>query len=360
MNDFKPLAGVRVLDFTHVIAGPLAGFYLAQMGAEVTKVESPGGGVVRSRPQGAASFLALNAGKQCVTLDLSAEADRAQAIEMARATDVLIDSRRPGVLDRYGLDPAALQAANPRLIYCAITGYGRIGPWQHWAAYDHVIQAATGMALLAGNEGDEPIKTGFPVVDAATGILAALAIVSALRERDLTGRGRILDCSMTAAAMQLMYPLACSALTLGTIPPRQGNQGFSGSPASDLFETCDGWIALGANTPKQLVALLAVLQRPEIAGDAQCFDPPLDPNASGDFLSARDPLRLKNLLAQAVRAWSATELENACAGANVPAARVRTVVEFANEAKALDALGTLALSQQGAQVISPGLGFRVE
>ncbi len=360
MMDFKPLVGVRVLDFSHVIAGPLASFYLAQMGAEVIKVESrDGGDVMRRTPQGAASFLALNAGKTTLALDLADEADHAQALAQAQRADVLLDNLRPGVLERFGLGADVLHIGHPGLIYCTISGYGRSGVWQQRAAYDHVIQAATGMMLASGRDGDPPMKMGFPAVDAATGILAALAIVSALRERDTTGVGRVIDCSMTAAAMQLMYPFACAALTIGTSPPRVGNQGFSGSPSADLFETREGWIALGANTPKQLLALLQVLGRPEIAADPACFDPPLVADAQAEFVRAKDPQRLRELLDAALRERAAAELEDACAAAGVPAARVRTVAEFATEAKAHDALGTLTLSQPGCTVISPGLGFRV-
>ena len=200
MNDFKPLAGVRVLDFTHVIAGPLATFYMARMGAEVIKVENRRVGDVMRRGKGLPAFVAMNAGKQCMSLDLADAADRERALALALESDVLVDSLRPGALDRYGLGEAELRAANPKLIYCSISGWGRQGPWQGRPAYDHVIQAATGMMLMAGHEGEPPIKTGFPVVDAGTGITAALAIIAALRERDTSGHGRYLDVSMTAAA----------------------------------------------------------------------------------------------------------------------------------------------------------------
>jgi crotonobetainyl-CoA:carnitine CoA-transferase CaiB-like acyl-CoA transferase len=361
MQDFKPLSGIRVLDFTHVIAGPLASFYMAQLGADVIKVEAPNGGdVMRRTPQGAASFLALNAGKQVRTIDLATPAGRDEALQLAAESDVLLDSLRPGALERHGLGPAAVQALQPRLIYCAISGWGRHGPMAECPAYDHVIQAATGMMLTAGREGDDPIKIGFPVVDAATGILGALAIVCALRERDATGRGRIIDASMAAAAMQLMYPFACGALTAGITPPRMGNQGFSGSPAADIFRTLDGWIALGANTPRQFIALLGVLKRPEIAADPAFFDPPLSADAPAEFLRARDPQRLQELLAQIIAAWRASDLEAACAEARVPAARVRGIGEFASQPHLHYALGALQLGDGPVKVVSPGLGFRVE
>ncbi|MDW3685941.1 CoA transferase [Cupriavidus sp. CV2] len=359
MNDFKPLAGVRVLDFTHVIAGPLATFYMARMGAEVIKVENRRGGDVMRRGKGLPAFVAMNAGKQCMSLDLADAADRERALALALESDVLVDSLRPGALDRYGLGEAELRAANPKLIYCAISGWGRQGPWQGRPAYDHVIQAATGMMLMAGHEGEPPIKTGFPVVDAGTGITAALAIIAALRERDTSGHGRYLDVSMTAAAMQLMYPFACHALTEGEAPPRVGNQGYSGSPAADLFAVRDGWVALGANTPSQFIALLALLGRADIARDATYFEKPLDADAPAEFLRSCNPAALRTELATAIAGWTAVALENACAKAGVACARVRTIAEFAAEARDADALGTVSLSDAGCEVRSPGLGFRV-
>ena len=359
MEAFRPLSGIRVVDFSHVIAGPLATFYLAQLGAEVVKVENRRGGDVMRRGDSLLSFVALNAGKQELALDLADPADRDQALALAREADVLVDSLRPGALERHGLGDEALRKANPRLIYCSISGYGRDGPWQGRSAYDHVIQAATGMMLMAGLEGEPPIKTGFPVVDAATGMLAALAIVSALRERDATGKGRFIDVAMTAAAMQLMYTFSCAALTEGSTPPRIGNQGYSGSPAANLFQARDGWVATGANTPRQLIALLGVLGRPDIGRDPACFEQPLDADAPAEFLRAKDPLRLQSELAAAIRVWGGAELEDACGGVGVPCARVRTIAEFSGEALAHNALGTLRLSGQGCDVTSPGLGFRV-
>lgn len=359
MDDFRPLAGVRVLDFSHVVAGPLATFYLARLGAEVLKVEHRHGGDIMRRGKGLASFVALNAGKTGLALDLADPADRAQALALAGQADVLLDSLRPGVLERHGLGEAALRSAHPRLIYCAISGFGRTGEWAQRPAYDHVVQAATGMALMAGREGDPPIKTGFPVIDAATGIVAALAVLAALRERDATGRGRLLDVSMCGAALQLMYPFACEALTHGSSPPRVGNQGYSGSPAADFFATCDGGIAIGANTPRQLLALLDVLDLGTLAHDPQVFDAPPDPDAPAAFLRARDPGRLRERLARAIAAWPADALEAACAVARVPAARVRALGEFTREAVAAGALAPVALAQDGVEVCSPGLGFRV-
>ncbi len=358
MRSFQPLAGLRVLDFSHVIAGPLASFYLAQLGASVTKVEGPDGDIMR-KGRGLPAFVALNVGKDCIRLDLNNETDRASALTLASQADVLLDSLRPGVLDRFGLGATELRLAHPRLIYCAISGFGRRGPWADRSAYDHVVQAATGMTLMAGGENDAPIKTGFPVVDSATGIIAALAILATLRERDVTGHGRFIDVAMSAAAMQLMYPMACDALTRGTTPPRVGNQGYSGSPAADIFQARDGWLALGANTPRQFVALLQVLDLAALAFDPALFETPPSVSAPAKFLHSKDPAALRAALAAAVRGRDAAELDAACAQAGVPAARVRTIAEFAVDALTADGLCTVALAQDDIRITSPGLGFRI-
>ncbi len=263
----RALHGVRVLDFSHVIAGPFATFHLAQMGAQVQKVERPGGGdVMRRTASGLRAFTALNDGKELLEMRLRhARRAASEVLALAREADVLVDNYRPGVLERKGLGYDAVRARSTRVSCTArsratATATRRA---RERGAYDHVIQALTGMTMLAGEEGDPPLKIGFPVVDAATGILGALAVVAALRERDRTGRGCFLDVSMWASALQLMYTFACDTLTTGQDIARVGNKGFSGSPAADTLHCRDGWLAIGANTPAQVARLLQVLGVPD-------------------------------------------------------------------------------------------------
>ncbi|QYY28529.1 CoA transferase [Cupriavidus pinatubonensis] len=358
---FAPLSGIRVLDFSHVIAGPLATFYLAQLGATVLKMENANGGdVMRRTEKGRQGFVALNAGKQSHAVDLGNAADLARALEMAATCDVVVDNLRPGVLERFGLGFEAIRAVNPKVVYCTISGYGQhSGDVTGRPAYDHVIQAATGMAFMAGTEDDPPIKTGFPVVDAATGMQAALAILAGLRERDRLGCAVQLDVSMTGAALQLMYSFACEALTSGTTPPRVGNQGYSGSPTADFFATEDGWIALGANTPRQLMRLLEVLDLSHLASDPAYFAEPLDPDTPVSFVRSVDPARLKAVIADRVRTLGAEDLEHHLGPRGVPAAKVRKLGEFATEAQRHGRVSTVMLKDEDASVISPGLGFGV-
>lgn len=359
--EFLPLKGVRVLDFSHVIAGPFASHYLTQMGADVLKIENVNGGdVMRRNAKGPHAYLSYNAGKKHLALDITRADHRQRVLDEVAHADVLLDNLRPGTLDKNGLGPDTLRDVNSRLIYCAISGFGRQGKWARRPAYDHVVQAATGMMLMAGNDNDPPIKTGFPVVDTATGIIGALAMVSALRERDRTGKGLFLDVSMTAAAMQLMYPFACEALTGGEASPRVGNQAYSGSPAADLFDTADGGIALGANTPLQFLSLLKVLDLSELAQNQDYFETPISASAPAAFLRSKDPQALKQALGAKIREWTGEALETALMDVNVPAAQVQFINQFTEQALRTDGLTKVRLENDdgNVHVNTPGLGFR--
>lgn len=354
----QALRGVRVIDFSHVIAGPFATFQLALLGAEVIKIEKPGGGdVMRRTASGARAFTALNAGKDERAIDIAKPEGRASVLALARDADVMVDNYRPGVLRRHGLGYEDVKAVNPRIVYCAISGYGYGDPARaSHGAYDHVIQALTGMTMLAGLEGDPPVKTGFPVIDAATGMIAALAIVVALRERDRTGVGSFLDVSMWSSALQLMYTFACETLTTGEEIRRVGNKGYSGSPAADTFACRDGWLAIGANTPTHIARLMEVL------GVAQEAVAPLLEPEHGDgpaFARARDPEAFRALLAERFTHQSAADLEQRLNASGVPAARVRTLREFAQEAVATGLLEPVTLGEGEARAVTPGLGWRM-
>jgi len=353
-TEMTPLIGLKVLDFSHVIAGPFATFYLAQLGAEVTKIEKPGGGdVMRGNARGATQFTAFNAGKQCIEIDLQSDEGRAGALELARTCDVLLDNFRPGVLERHGLGYAAVRAINPKVIYCSVSGYGtQHAPWKTRGAYDHVIQAATGMAMLAGDPGGPPVKTGFPVVDVMTGVLAAFAITAAVQERSRTGNGCHVDVSMWGAALQLMYPFTVEALASGESPNRVGNKGYSGSPAAEYFEAADGsFIAIGANTPEQIGKLYGVLGWTAAQADAELLT-----------ACARDPQAFRDKLAAALKTRSAQDWEVPLHAVGVPAARVRTLSEFTAEARSAGALLPTLLSVAGTTgltVPTPGLGWTI-
>jgi len=313
--------------------------------------------VMRRTASGARAFTALNAGKLMREIDIAAEGGRAEVLALARGADVMVDNYRPGVLRRHGLGYDDVKAVNPRIIYCAISGYGYSDPARvPQGAYDHVIQAFTGMTMLAGIDGDPPLKTGFPVIDAATGIIGALAIVIALRERDRTGAGCFLDVSMWASALQLMYSFACETLTCDQEIPRVGNKGYSGSPAADTFACRDGWLAIGANTPAHIERLMQVVgvATAEVA-------PLLEPASESEpaFARARNPHAFRELLAARLVEHSAIDLEQRLNAAGVPAARVRTLREFTQEAVQTGLLQPTVLGEGEARAATPGLGWRV-
>ncbi|MEZ5818559.1 MAG: CoA transferase [Hyphomicrobiaceae bacterium] len=356
-QSFRPLEGVKVIDVSHVIAGPFATFHLAQMGADVLKVESLAGDVMRRGARGAQAFIALNAGKRKVRMDLAQPENLAHLKAQIAGADIFVDNLRPGSSEKLGLGWKALKSVNPRLVYCSISGFGRD---TSRPAYDHVVQAATGMTLASGAETDPPQKIGFPLIDSGAGIIAALAIVSALRERDRTGSGMLLDVSMAGAALQLMYPLTCEALTSGVRPARQGSQAFSGSPAADLFPTRDGGqIAFAANTPRQFLALLGVLGISQVASDPTLFETALTVDAPAAFLRAKNPSAVKQRISAATRDHDGADLERRCTEARVPAAVVRPLDVFAREAAEAGQLATTILEDEGTRVVSTGLGFKV-
>jgi crotonobetainyl-CoA:carnitine CoA-transferase CaiB-like acyl-CoA transferase len=343
------LSRFRMLDLTRQLPGPFCSMLLADLGMDVTAVSSP------TDPMGLGiPILARN--KKSLTLNLKSAEGREVFHRLAREADVVLEGSRPGAAQRLGVDWETLRRVNPRLVYCSISGFGRSS---QRPAYDHVVQGATGMTLATGNAGDPPAKIGFPLIDVGAGMLAALAIVSGLRERDRTGEGMLLDVSLAGAALQLMYPMTCEALTDGIDPVRAGSQAFSGSPAADLFATRDGWIAIAANTPRQFAGLLASLDIGHLARDPALFDPPLDPDAPAAFLRAKDAGALKAALGARIASLDAAELEARLTTARVPAARVRTLADFAGEADRDGTLAAVTLEDEGATVRSPGLGFKV-
>lgn len=344
------LHGIVVLDFSHVIAGPFATHYLAALGARVIKVENPHrGDSMRRNPQ---AFESFNHGKEVVQIDLDTAAGQAQAWELFAGADVLVDNMRPGVLARFGFSEADLRRKKPSLIHCAISGYGRRSAWAARPTYDHVVQAASGMTMLAGGEDDDPIKVGFPVIDSATGVLAALAIIAAIRRRDLTGAGESIDVSMLGAALQLMYPMTVASMATGKPPARVGNVGYSGSPGAETFPCRDGLLALGANTPQQMLALGTVL------GIRDQFERLLEGQTRGFVESTHGP-QLRELIRAAMADRSASDLEQALNAAQVPAARVRDLAQSVLEAEQQGVIEPWTLAGS-TTVRVPGLGFAAD
>ena len=271
----RMLEGIRVLDLTNVLSGPFATLHLALLGAEVIKVENPKGGDL-SRALGilpayseklmGTTFLAQNANKKSVTLNLKSPEGKAILEELVLGADVLVENFRPGVMARLGLDHPALARLNPRLIYCAISGFGATGPEAANPAYDQIIQGLSGAMSLTGEDGLTPLRTGFPLCDTVGGLNAAFAVMTALFHRERTGEGQFIDISLLDSIMPLMGWVTANLLIGGQEPVPMGNDNATAAP-SGTFRTQDGLMNIAANKQEQWESVCEVLGLPELKAD---------------------------------------------------------------------------------------------
>ncbi|QCI68480.1 CaiB/BaiF CoA transferase family protein [Phreatobacter stygius] len=270
-----PLAGLRILDMTNVLAGPFCCYQLAQLGADVIKVETPGTGdlarqlgadpELNSRLMGA-SFLAQNAGKRSVTINLKSPAGKAVFRRLVATADAVIENFRPGVMDRLGLGYEALTAVRPDLVYCAISGFGQDGPLKDNPAYDQIIQGLSGVMSVTGDKGSAGLRVGYPVADTFGGLTAAFAVAAALFRRERDGSGEKIDVSMLEATLVSMGWAVSNWLIAGVRPEPMGNDNVTASP-SGTFRTGDGLLNIAANKQEQFVMLCRIIGRPELTED---------------------------------------------------------------------------------------------
>jgi len=271
----KLLDGVRVLDMTNVLAGPFATLHLALAGAEVIKIENPEGGDL-ARKLGnvpelnqqlmGTSFLAQNSNKKSITLNLKDDGGKEIFARLVKSADLLVENFRPGVLARLGFGWPVLEEMNPRLIYCAISGFGQTGPDADKPAYDQIIQGLSGEMAVNGDERLNPLRAGFPVCDTVGGLNAAFAMMGALYHRERTGRGQFIDVAMLDSIMPLLGWVAANWLIGGKPPQLLGNDNMTAAP-SGTFKTCDGYINIAANEQKQWESLCDALGVPELKTD---------------------------------------------------------------------------------------------
>jgi crotonobetainyl-CoA:carnitine CoA-transferase CaiB-like acyl-CoA transferase len=323
----KPFAGIRILDFTRYLAGPYGTYQLALLGADVVKIESHEGDESRhllvSREWAdrkmASSFLAVNANKRSITLDLRKPA----AIEVIRrlvpTADVVWENFRPGVMDRLGLGYDALSAINPRLIYCAVSGFGHTGPERTTAAFDGKLQAMSGIMSIPGDPAGGPMRAGFAICDTIGGMTAALAVSSALYQRQQTGRGQFVDVAMLDAALAFIPGPVCE-YTVAGIPQRQiGNGSVSRKPTASRFRAGDGYIVLAVLTEKQFASLMRTIGRAEALDDPRFRDW----RARADNEPALREIIEAALAADEPKAWEAR-----LTAADVPCATVWKIEEI--------------------------------
>ncbi len=323
----QPLAGLRVADFSHVMAGPFCTHFLRMLGAEVVKVESPAGdnfrsyGPFREYDGISPAFIAANVGKKSLVLNLKHPQGLEVAQRLIAQSDVVLENFRPGVMERLGLGYEAARKLRPGLVYCSVSGYGQSGPRRDYPAIDNIVQATSGMMAANGSEGDPPSRVGWPVVDTYTGTLAALAVLAALLQRERFGSGQYIDVAMLDASVVLLTSLATPFLVTGQLLPRMGDVGYSGSPTSGMFAARDGeMVSLGVVQNNHFAILCEVFGRGELVSDPRFANPvarALPENASA----------LKALVVAAMTARDGADWERDLSRLGVPCGLVRTVAQ---------------------------------
>ncbi len=317
----RPFEGIKVIDLTHVLAGPFAAYQLAVLGADVIKIENPedcdqsrntGSDAALNRSNMGSSYLAQGSNKRAITLNLKTEKARAILKQLVADADVLIENYRAGAFEALGLGYKDLQAVNPQLIYCSMTAFGQGGPRRTHTAYDHAIQATSGIMAMTGEKDAAPIKCGAPIIDYSTGTMAAFAIASALFQRTRTGRGQHIDCAMADVAMMLEASHIAGYSSTGKVPHPHGNKHAYAS--SYFYDTKDGGVMLAASNRRQNKRLFDAVGHPEL-GDRD------------NETRAKKFNEEAALLQEVMRNKSAQEWEDHLQARHVPALKMRSMDE---------------------------------
>jgi crotonobetainyl-CoA:carnitine CoA-transferase CaiB-like acyl-CoA transferase len=318
----RPYEGIKIIDITHVLAGPFAAYQLALLGADVIKVEHPvdydqsrdsGGDRVLNKQQMGTGFITQASNKRAITLNLKHEKGREILRKLVKDADVLVENWRSGAFPALGLGWKDLSPLNPRLIYCSMTAFGQEGPRGVQTAYDQLIQATSGMMAMTGTPDVNPIKTGAPVIDYATGTMCAFAISAALFQRERTGRGQYIDSAMLDVSMMLMGSHITSYLRTGNEPKPKGNRMDRAS--SQLYEAKDAPLMIAAGNRGQHERLFRAVGRPDLAAQSS--------HDEREELYDRQTEELQKIIAQK----TADEWELYLQGSHVPAGRVRRLSE---------------------------------
>ncbi|HEY8282542.1 MAG TPA: CoA transferase [Leifsonia sp.] len=351
------LDGIRVADFSRVLAGPYATMMLADFGADVVKIESPGGDDTRSwtPPVDAAGastyFASVNRNKRSVVCDLTTDEGRRTARRLATTADVVVENFRPGVMERFGLDEPALRPVNPRLVYCSITGFGR-DAGAELPGYDLLVQAVGGLMSITGAPAGEPSKAGVAVVDVLTGLNALSGILLALRERDRTGRGCRVDVDLLGSLLAALTNQASSTLATGVSPARLGNAHPSIAPY-EVFPAADRELVVAVGTDRQFGAFVQLLGLEGLASDERF---------ATNEARVRNRAALRPLLEAALRARPAATWADLCTRARVPAGLVNSVGEAFDFARSLggDPVVTTTDADTGRTSVQPATPIHLD
>jgi crotonobetainyl-CoA:carnitine CoA-transferase CaiB-like acyl-CoA transferase len=322
----RPFEGVKILDFTQVLAGPYASYQLALLGADVVKVERREGEDMRRTPLSrewaerglAPAFQAINGNKRSLTLDLQKPEAIAIVKKLAAQVDVVMENFRPGVMDKLGIGYEALSAINPKLIYCAVSGFGQTGPDRLRPGYDGKMQALSGIMAITGHPETGPTRAGFAVCDVLSGATAAFAVSSALYQRDRTGKGQLVDVSMLEATLAFLSGQIADWSVAGHRQQLSGNQAVSRKTTANLFKAGDGYILLAVNNEKQYRALMAALGREDTLSDPRFVD---------WFSRNENEGALRAIIEEALAKKPAREWETVLEDAGAPCASIWKVEE---------------------------------
>lgn len=356
----RPLEGVRVLDLSNVLAGPLGTYILALLGAEVIKVERPGTGDLarkmggdpkRGRALMGTSFFTTNSNKRSITLNLQSTEGKEILLKLAARADVVFENFRPGTMKKLGLGYDTLKEINPRLVYCAVAGFGQEGPLAHRAAYDQIIQGFSGLMAMTGTEESAPLRAGFTVCDSVAAITAALATIAALYRQRATGEGAMIDVSMVDSSLVLGSWVISNYLNAGKMPVPMGNENHTAAP-SGTFKTKDEPINIVCNEDNQFRALCKALGREDLLSHPVWSD--RDERIANRW-------ELKDMLDPLILEKTAAEWEEILVAHGVPCGRIYTVPQIVDHPHTaqrgfITEFADVPGTGGGAKV--PGLGFR--
>jgi crotonobetainyl-CoA:carnitine CoA-transferase CaiB-like acyl-CoA transferase len=321
-----PLAGLRVVELARILAGPWAGQVLADLGAEVIKVEAPEGDDTRrwgppfidhEGERSAAYFHGANRGKKSVTCDFRTPEGQAAVRRLVADADVVIENFKVGGLAKYGLDHASLAQLNPRLVYCSITGFGQDGPYAARAGYDFIIQGMAGLMSVTGPADGQPQKVGVAVTDVFSGLYAVIGILAALRQREITGRGQHVDLALMDVAVAIMANQAMNYLATGTAPVKLGNAHPNLCPYA-VFDCADGWVILATGNDAQYRRLCGILGVADLG---------THPDYLTNALRVTNRAALTDLLTARTRGFTKADLLAACEAEGVPAGPINDLAE---------------------------------
>jgi crotonobetainyl-CoA:carnitine CoA-transferase CaiB-like acyl-CoA transferase len=354
----RPFEGVKILDFTQVLAGPYASYQLALLGADVIKVERREGEDMRRTPLSrewaerglAPAFQAINGNKRSLTLDLQKPDAIAIVKRLAARVDVVMENFRPGVMDKLGIGYEALSAINPKLIYCAVSGFGQTGPDRLRPGYDGKMQALSGIMAITGHPETGPTRAGFAVCDVLSGATAAFGVSSALYQRDRTGKGQFVDVSMLEATLAFLSGQIADWSVAGHRQQLSGNQAVSRKVTANLFRAGVGHILLAVNNEKQFRGLMTTLGREDALND---------PRFADWFSRSENEAALRAIIEEALAKRPAREWETILEDAGAPCASIWTIEEVIDHPQIVARGAIQELDTQYGRLRFAGSGFKL-